>query len=138
MGVVSMLACQIKQFLFSALVVCLFSVCRSSHRNHDEAGFYTTRFGRSDPAMRKFEIRTSYLPPRAPVPLDMPFKSAEWQNSGIPLIWESVKEEEKALDKTDQDDMIPVLCMFSSSRNMLLCSRDEPWSLKSGRIDVAS
>merc|ERR1711872_598680 len=117
MGAVSMVSCHIHLILSSLFVLSVLSCCLGGPIKDQEAGFYTTRFGRSDPAIRMQELTTRYTPDSRVI------RSSEWQSRYIPKLWELVDEESK------YTGMSPLVCLYSTARNGYSCSKMEPWSL---------
>merc|ERR1711874_156201 len=72
MGVMVQTQRQSGHVKFTITLACLLllttsSPARTQYRPKREAGFYTTRFGRSDPLMRFREARTSFVPESFPL-----------------------------------------------------------------------
>merc|ERR1711973_81992 len=123
---VNMVPCQVSHLICSSIFFFLLSGSRADSVKDQESGFYTTRFGRSDPSLRMHELTTRYSPETRVL------RSSEWQSRSQPRLWEVVDEDIK------YSGMAPLICLFSSARNAYRCSKAEPWSVNQPAVDISN
>merc|ERR1711879_221056 len=106
------ISCLIVILLFVMTVGC------NHQRLKREAGFYTTRYGRSDPMMRFKETQTRYFPD--PVPA-VPESNKQSQRN-IYIVGSDLVE-------NDNDSPPPVACEFSVKKRAYICKplSSSPW-----------
>merc|ERR1712110_191394 len=114
--------------LISCLLLLLaITPTRAQYRQKREAGFYTTRFGRSDPMMRLRESHTSFVPES--FPLDF--------SSDKPLSHQM----KVAGDVVESGDLPPaLLCQFSPRRQFYSChphAQPSPWKKNENDLELS-
>merc|ERR1712126_260064 len=117
MGAVNMISCHLYNLVTSLILLLVLTGSKGTSIKDQDAGFYTTRFGRSDPSLRMQELTTRYSPDSRVL------RSSEWQNRYMPRLWEMIEDENKF------SGMPPLVCHFSIARSRYSCSKADPWSV---------
>merc|ERR1711936_164637 len=91
-----------------------------------EAGFYTTRFGRSDPSMevaRATELESRWVPVlgRETVPA-----------------WDLQEQQQQEVEEEEEGRRERVTCVWSSRAKAYLCREPAPWNRKPHAIGISS
>merc|ERR1711915_79560 len=95
------------------------SASLANKRLKREAGFYTTRFGRSDPMMRFEELKTRYAP-------EVGETSKRFSHTGVPM---DASSQMLTLEDIKGRRHEPKRCVFSIRRGTFVCLQGEsdPW-----------
>merc|ERR1719219_139502 len=99
------------------------SPARTQYRPKRDAGFYTTRFGRSDPMMRMREARTRFVP-EFPMEFSSNKQLAHQMNAAGEVV--------------ESGDLTPaLLCQYSLRKQFYTCHpRDQPSPWKKNDNDL--
>merc|ERR1712066_302665 len=114
-----------------ATLLCLPSQA-AQYRPKREAGFYTTRFGRSDPMMRFRETQTSFYPETVPMEY-----APHHKVDGFKIVTPQITDG----DGVGRDDLPPsLICDFSPRKKSYTChpnTQPSPWSISENKMNLS-